>query len=357
MKKFISCILAAVMVTGSISAFASETKELTIADAVKFTIASDTSYLNLLDTGTLNAEGRTDALNNYYDNWGMVDDGSDWLKTEVQLMQYDAKLALQSSNEKQKQLILQNTLTRYFMNIITAEKSLALSNLALENKKADLNILSTKARLGLVSQSEYNASLADFEKSKNDIVLKEKNIVGAYTELNRLMSKPIHNRYTLILDFKYRPIEDINLDHKISRAISDSTSIKQKESDLEVARFRSDKAWVFSGSTQSTYTDVQIQATQARRVLDDAKENLRSAIITAYNDIKTLEVQISTNELELLNMQNQLAIKKVELRLGKITALDLKKFEYQIIQLEETLRQQKYNHALTAWQFENPEVL
>jgi len=80
MKKLIAGMLAAVMIIGSVSVFASESSELpklTIADAVKNTLASDTGYLNLLDTGKLNVESRTDTLNNYFENFGKADDGSD----------------------------------------------------------------------------------------------------------------------------------------------------------------------------------------------------------------------------------------------------------------------------------------
>lgn len=353
-KRFLAGILTAVLAVGSIgvTAFAEDASPtLTIDEAIKYTLSSDTSYLNLVETGTLNEYSRSDTISSLIGS-----DVANWTSANVQLMQAETKLALQSSNEQQKKLSLQNTLTKYFMDIITAEKSLELSKQSLEITKTELNILNTKVKLGLISQTEYNTAVKDYEKSANDLAAEETSISSAYIELNRLMGKPLDSRYTLVLNFEYSEYGEVDLDRYISTSTSKNVNIKQKISDYEVASYKYDYWWTFSSSTFGK-DELSIKATQAKRDVDDAKESLKLNIINAYNDMKDLEVQISSNQLELKNMKSQLSVKEAELELGKITALEVKKYSLQISQLEEKIRQQKYNHGLMVWQFEHPDVL
>ena len=60
---------------------------------------------------------------------------------------------------------------------------------------------------------------------------------------------------------------------------------------------------------------------------------------------------------ELENLKKQLQITELNLKLGKITAIEIEEHKYEIKKLENTMQEQIYQHELLMRKFKNSALL
>jgi hypothetical protein len=348
-------------------AFASPIKEnqeatLTVSEAAKMAINEDSAVKNLNDTEDLSGDKLEQALDNMHDSFALGE--SAMLNAQVNYMSLELSSSLAIKDITARKENVEYSITKYFNTIINAEKALELFDSSLDIQKRELDITKLKLNLGMVSQLDYDTALLNFERAGNSRLVYVNSIDKAYRDLNGAMGKPLENRYNLVLNLEYKPIEEINITQYTDTFLNKSLTIKRAEDAKDVAEFQMDNYIPdYDIETREIYEDYnkedQLLAdfNQASRSLADIKLSVKESIIDTYNSLRDMEVDIKAGELELQTSNQQLTILEKRLALGQVTALDVDKLKYDIKNKEDDLRKTKNNYVLTVIAFKNPNLL
>ncbi len=264
------------------------------------------------------------------------------------LQNYDNNIEI----EKEK---LRLNIIEIFASIINAEDSVEMYDKEIELNERELKIAKIKNSLGLLSQTEYNSLITENEKIKSNKQSLESALEETYSSLNSVMGQPLSTRYTVELDVEYEPLGDVDLDYTITKATTSSQTIKDLENEAEIAEYKLD---VYSHEYSGGYKETaQSNYAQATRNLEDAKTSMEADITSIYNNIKTSETEYANNTATLNQKKQELEVKKLQLELGKITQLEYDKAEYEIEQLENTIKQGVYSHYILVCKFNNPDLI
>jgi outer membrane protein TolC len=261
---------------------------------------------------------------------------------------YDSNVAIEKEN-------IRLNIIQLFAGIISAEDSIKLYEKQIELNERDLKIAQVKSGLGLLSTTDYDALVVSNDKVKSSKQSLEIAVEEAYTSLNQILGQNLSNTYKVSLDVEYEALGDVDLDYAVSKAISSSQTIKEKDEAATIAKYKLDVYSVeYSGgykeSAQSSYA-------QATRALADAKTSMEANLRSTYNKIQTAETEYNNNLKSLEQKQKELSVKELQLQLGKITQLEYDKAEYEIEQLENTIKQSVYSHYVLVTKFNNPDLL
>jgi hypothetical protein len=144
----------------------------------------------------------------------------------------------------------------------------------------------------------------------------------------------------------------------ISKAQSNSYTIKQKKSSVDIAKYDLEKYSLQTSSSYSSETRDTKEATynQATRDYGDAVDNIEVTITSWYNSLKETEQNYADNLSSLELKKSQLAIYEKKYELGTITELELEKYKYEIASLEDTIESLKYSHDLLVRKLQNPDL-
>lgn len=274
----------------------------------------------------------------------------------VQLKNLQNNIKNYMANSEVTKQSLELSVIQMFTSIIEAENSLELCDKQLELSQKDLELAELKVQLGLMTENEYNTEKNTYNKIETQRDTISISLDKAYTSLNRILGYDLDEKYAVKLDTEYTPFEEtMPLETKILKAIASSQTISEKEDSVAVAKYELD---VYS----SLYSNEKKESKQnsynkASRELDDAKTNLRINITDLYNSIQTMEKQYNDNLAELEQMKTELAVKEVQYSLGKITLLELEKYQYEISSLENTIQNQVYDHDILLRKYENPDLI
>jgi outer membrane protein TolC len=206
----------------------------------------------------------------------------------------------------------------------------------------------------MVSQNDYETAKNSYAKLVNDRDAKEVAIDNAFVSLNKAMNRDLTKRYQLSLELRYVPMANVSLTSVITYSLQQSPDVKKRRSDADVAAYQLETYYSTDGGTSRE--TMEIRALQADRAVGETISQIEQTLTTLYNELRNLETSYTTNKLELENMYQQLALREKQLEVGKLTQLDVDSYKYQIARMEETIRNQAYNHALKLAQFQNPNL-
>lgn len=345
------CILIVIFVLFNTFVFADNENILTVEDAVAKAVKYSHELKNLEENAALNEEN----INNVHDQLIYSEETTEIMNLSVKLKELRYQTENYTMNSEIEKQNIELSVIKFFTSVLNAEEAIKLYDESIKLQEQELKISEVKVNLGLLSKSEYDSQNLAYKKSLAERASKEVELNEAYISLNKVMGDDFDKKYNIVLDLEYSPLENVNLDFEINKALAVNQSIKEKENALEIARYDLD---TYSSLTSSDTKEAkEVKLSQTSRSLTDEKTNLKEKMINTYNSIIKNETEYNSNIMELENMKKELEIKKVKYNLDKITQLELAQYEYEIKQLENKIQQQIYNHEILKIQFNNTNLL
>lgn len=275
----------------------------------------------------------------------------------IQLKELYAKLKKNKLSTNDEKEAIEFSVFNFFINTINSENNLKLYEEELTLKEKKLKISEAKLKYGKISENDYKNEQIEY---KNLIKEKEElqNLIDdSYVSLNKILGNSLNTVYDLNLgeEIVYNKIGDVNLDSEITLAIDRNNSVKSQKETTDIAKYS--LSLFTSGTGNDTMEAKIVNYNKELRNLEDQKTALRENITKNYNEIIKLENEYDSNMAELENLEKQLQIKELNLKLGKITVIEIEEHKYEIKKLENTIQEQIYQHELLMRKFKNPALL
>ena len=365
-KKCVPIVLALMLAFSNTSIYAASTSSaastsaaaeeegddiLTVDEALSMAISHSSTLKSLYEQNEINELSADDTRTSLVNSSEYVDVTN--LNVELKnLMNNIKNYGTNVEIEKEK---IRLNIIELFASIINAEDAIDLYEDEIELNERELKIAEVKNSLGLLSQTEYNGLITENESVKSSKQSLESALDEAYSSLNQILGQDIDTKYTVELDVEYEPLGDVDLSYAITKASTSSHSIKELEEAAEIAGYQLD---VYSVEYSGGYKEsAQNNYAQAIRELTDAKTQMEASVKSLYNSIISAETTYNNNLASLEQQKQELEVKKVQLELGKITQLEYDQAEYQIRQLENTIKQSVYSHYVDLCKFNNPDLI
>lgn len=327
-----------------------EPEILTVEKAVKYAI-NNSNELKKAQEDVYIAEQKHDDLKfNLY----LAQSEEAAVQAAIALTKNEVTTALSYPSIENQKKSLEITITRYFSSIQSAERDLELYDKKLELDKRDLEITKVKSELGMVSKSALSTSTLVYEKSAANRSAKVKAINDAYKALADIMGVSDITKYKIELEFKYKPYQKSNLSGYIEDSCKTNYKLMEAEENYRVAKYEYDITSFDSTLSKETS---EIKLTQQQRSIADLKSKLKDTITTYYNDILNYEQSYDLNMLDYENMKKQLEIKLTQLELGKITQIEVDKYEYDMQNAYNEILKIISSHEIRVLEFTNPQLL
>ena len=184
----------------------------------------------------------------------------------------------------------------------------------------------------------------------------EMNIDNAYIALNNLLGLPAEDRYEIVNNVEYAPLEmNMSIDTYVSRKLSTDQSLQMQQIAVENAEFSSKT--ISDSSTGSEYRTAELEAANTARDYKTAKEDKEKSIREAYIQIQQLESARKNLETDLAKAKSDHEKAQVNYQVGNITQLDLEQAELALDNVENSLLENTLNHDLLLFTFDNTCVL
>jgi outer membrane protein TolC len=337
-----------------------DASSLTIEEALAKAIANSSSLKTLDENQDLektNFKNTSTSLTNYDSD--DENGANSYLDLAVQYKRLATSLKNYDDSKEVTKQQLEQSIREYFIAIIEAENEIDLYEQDMAIQEQSIKIDETKLNLGLISQSEYDSAKNTYANLKSNRDTLENKLTSAYSNLNVILGKDTKTRYDISYDCDYtKEADTIVLTSVISKAQSNSYSIKQKKNAVDIAKYDLEKYSLSTSSNYSSDTRDTKEATynKATRDYGDAIDNIEVTITNWYNSLKENEQNYADNLSSLELKKSQLSIYETKLELGTITELDLQKYKYEIASLENTVETLKYNHDLLVRKLKNPDL-
>jgi outer membrane protein TolC len=345
--KYKFLLLAFLTVFAAKPVFAAEVN-LTVEDAVDYIIKNGAEMKKNAEDQTLNTKNNKtikDQLTESAETTQVLNLTVSLLQNEIQATQYIEN----ETNIREKTAY---AIEQLFSSIIAAEKDVGLFDQNLKITAKDLEISAVKHKYGLISADDFAAAQTNYDKAIKSRLTKTNAISAAYIALNREMGVNLNSVWSPVLESEYKPIGDVSIATAVSKAQNKSADLKNLASNVEMAKYKYDTLrWELDDSSNDNEEALQIALTQAERAYNDKKTSIESSVISAYSAILQTEADYDVAIADLATAQKQLETTRLQLKLGKTTALAVEKLEYQIAQQQESIRKQIVSHALKVEQF------
>lgn len=346
MKKCIAVLVALAVSISAVPAFAAEedSTSLTLEEAVAKAKKNSTTLKKLNASIELIQEEVEDTYADYY----YSSDSSSTLSAVLEIQKnYADSLRSKSVQEES----LEYSLMKTFVEIINAQRELALNKISLQNEEAQLLVTRTKLSLGLIDSQTAEEAEAAIQKSKTNITMKEQDIAYTFATLNILLGESTEKTYSLLLEPEYEPLEfSGTLDSYIKGKIATDPNVEELEKAVKLAEDKLDLYDAEGG----TYNSLKNAISTASLSLQEEKTNLEKTIRSQYQTILTQEQSYEDSQQELATLQAKVELAKTKLSLNLITSLELQEAEYQVEALQSDMEGQIYQHMLAVKLFEKP---
>ena len=231
--------------------------------------------------------------------------------------------------------ILRNTLS-----------SIEVNKMDLQILKERINLQATtvkniKVKLELGMESEYNLRMAEQElaQSRIDQELLELMIASERVALGRILNLPMGREIVINFEPDIEPLAQPNLSALISASLNADPMLKIKETALNQAKYAVD---TFTDSMTESKLEKQNNLYIASREYDDAKQDLESAIRTAYNKMNRIRENQKALELKLEKAMDNYKTLSVNYQAGSATMYDLDAGKLAILNAEANLAKNNY---------------
>jgi len=368
-KKILPLALAATFVFWAFNAMiltaaeVSEVPTLTVEEAARRAINNNTAIANAQDDESVADEVVRRAQENVWD----AITNAELTAAMVGLMNAELSRSLNIRDINAQKENVEFQITRYFNTILNMEADLAISLDNLDMARRDLLISRLKLSLGMVSELDYEASELAVVRIETNIERLQSSIDSAYRDLNSFMGATgtdLNGRYILVLELDYEPLAPVNLSRHADTFVNESLAVRRAEDAATLAIYRVDYFFrphsPFTGQIPTgyiTYDEFVVQQNQALRALTDTRQRVREGVISSYNNLRDIELNIRASEIELARLIRQLEVSETMLELGRTTPIEVDRLRVEIATMENTLIQSKNNHSILSIAFNNPLII
>ena len=300
---------------------------------------------------------------------------SKWLG-QAKLFATEMELESSQLQRDLQNLVLEVGIKKNFVDILSQEDSIVLAKKNAEMQQKLYEQAVVKHRLGMLST--YGTGGLDemrikAEQAKNNVALAESALNQTYTKFNRLMGEEADQRYELIYDVAYAPYETTRpLDMVISDKMSnDDLSLKLMELSVDAAKFSSnympditiemmqaaaEKGQAITDPYDNDERNIYAYDS-AKRSLKQAKQNKEDLMNNTYLQIKQLETQRQNAEADLKKAETTYRIVEINYKAGNVTKTAVEQAKMGVINAQNALKTNAYNHDMLVFTFENPSLL
>lgn len=279
-----------------------------------------------------------------------------WYTITSAAYQTDSGMKQNAYTKELTELALQATVKSYFTTIFTNLDSLKLAQKNAEVQKALYQQGQVKNRMGLLSKYQLDQLEIASQKAQDNVALLENALEQEYMKLNGMMGEKPEVRFRYIYDVTYAPYElKRTLDQYIVEKTKNDPSIKLRELAFDNAKFNRNylpESWDGSQDNRNEMT-----YDQAKRAVKTAKENKEFAIRNAYLQIQQLETVYASAQADLKKAKGDLRAVEINYRAGNLTKMEIAKAELGVLNAENALRKNMYNHDMLIFSFEHPALL
>ncbi len=354
LKKLAVFVLSTFLTFNSFSfTFADEREVLTVENAVEQAIKYSKTLKNYSEENEVN-DVQIKSTKQTFLSSGETDQ---IVSLAIQLKELYAKVEKNKLSAEVEKQSIEFSVFSFFVDIIKAENGLTLFEKEADLKEKQLKVSEAKVKYGRLSKNEYESQQLEYKtllKQKNEL---QNSIDDAYISLNKVLGNDLNDKYNLDLgeEITYSNLGQVELESVILMAISSSAEIKAQETNVDIAKYAMN-SFVKETGTETKAAKVA-EYNKQTRTLEDLKTSLREKITKNYNEIIKNENEHKSNLSELENMQKQLQIKELNLKLGKATEIEVEEYKYEIEKLQNTIQEQTYEHELLVRKFNNPALL
>ena len=338
---------------------------LTYEDALAKAKKNSATLRDYNELADLLREERNDQI----DDYGSLKTPTYEYKKWVNASTWGKQAAIFATKLEQESTALQKELTMltlevgvksYFVDILGQEDSLKLAKMNAETQKKLYQQAQVKHRLGMLSTygtGGLEEKRIAAEQAQNNVALAEANLTQAYTNFNRLLGEKAEQRYELVYDVAYTPYElSLPLEMYISDKMkNDDLSLKLMELSVEAAKFSNNYLSENDNGEKADRNEYSWDS--AQRSLKTAKEEKESLIQNAYLQIKQLETMRDSAEADLKKAETTYRTVEINYKAGNVTKTTLEQAEMGVINAQNALKTNAYNHDMLVFTFENPTLL
>ncbi len=253
-----------------------------------------------------------------------------------------------------------------FSNIDIMKNDLALKNEQLNNSIRKRDMLELKLEYGMESKTNLTTMDIEINQSRKDIETLEKELEEQYIQLNQLIGSDRFDRYEIeSLAFNFEPIKDTSedIEFKANRAISSDISIWGKKQQLEIQRIDIDfyalnyipgaPSSMQTGSS-SPYKALELDSSIASNDLEQAKKDLKDAVIGKYNTIKKIELMYENTLLKTKELEEKKRVLEVAIKSGTAIKQDYDDLMLGLKEVDNAIDKIQAQHALLVEMYNDP---
>ena len=240
-----------------------------------------------------------------------------------------------------------------FDEIIDLEKQIELKDLNLKDQKSKLDIIKIKMDVGIESKHKYTTDQRSYEQEVQSKEVLVKSLDSSYIKFNNLLGLKENERYKLERkEISMESMAKFDIDTHITRTISSDPyvwiqeqTIKNNENALNLYTYN---------AGQEPYKVKEMDLSKSKTDLANMKDKLRKSLLLKYNQIQQLEEQYKATQLQIAQLEQNLALIRKQYDLGLITRIELDQLELSAAQLQYSLDSMTMQHKNLKTMLEQP---
>ena len=364
-SKIISAVLCISILMSSM-VFAAENKDTTLdiqsldyQTAVDMAIKNASSLKKIADQIDVTLDNKEDL----FDGGVRPGDSTQLVVVSAQRLAYlsniyslDASYRISKITEDVTKIGIQAAVKNSFTTILLNQSKLDLLQKNYNLQKQLLAQANVKNQVGVMSNKDLEDLNRQTQQMAEQIKQLQMNIDNAYIALNDLMGLEAEDRYEIINEVEYTPLEmTMSLEMYINRKLSTDQSLQMQQIGVENAEFAAKT--ISLGTTGSQYRTTELEATNAARDYKNAKEDKEKSIREAYIQLQQLESVRKNLQTDLEKAKSDLEKAEVNFKVGNITKLTLDQATLALESIENSFLENTLNHDLLMFTFDNTCVL
>ena len=334
-------------------------KTLDYETAVDMAIKSDSSLKKIADQIDVTLKNREDMF------MGDVRPGSSsqLVVLSAQRLAYlsgihslDASYRISEITEDVTKIGIRAAVKNSFSTITLNQSKLELLKKNYDLQRQLLAQATLKNQVGMMSKKDLQDLDRETQQMAEQIRQLQMSIDNAYIALNDLIGVAPEDRYEIINDVEYTPLEmNMSIDMYVSRKLSTDQSLQMQQIAVENAEFSAKT--ISLGTTGSEHRTSELEATNTARDYKNAKESKEKSIREAYIQLQQLESMRKNLLTDLEKAKSDLEKVTVNYNVGNVTEITLKQAGLAVDSIENSLLENTLNHDLLMFTFDNTCVL
>jgi hypothetical protein len=266
-----------------------------------------------------------EVLDNAADNVKYVPDaGGNNAATHSYIGYAQANINYQSAQKAYE--FTQDSLTyavkRAYNAVLQAQEAKTLADLQVKNAAIQQQINQVKYQNGLLSNFDLQQSTSNYNSLKASQEAAQKALDSAYQQLDQLIGLSPDARPQLLDVPQMKVLDQVDLDSKVSQAVSESPLLWQINQKIDLAKLGL-KLYTFNDPTADPYHAKEIDVDLATYNAADQQKQLSNSVRSLYYSIKQLEDQYNSLQASLASAEEGLKKTQVLYDNGMAVQADL----------------------------------